>query len=166
MFIVSSNKYFLFDSRSILNYFSSNTSIAQYGLINFIEQQVQTSQLLGSGKEYRNWTLSLAQNLVSLHSSGFNTENIENRLRELCSFLLGNKFPKIQPNQTNSQNKLVGLNKHELLREVLSLLTTNLALQRLYIEFKEQLDSFVQNSTYLTVTNEPKPVPESVNLSS
>ena len=167
-------KIVVFSSRSLLNFFSSNTPTAQHGLISFIEQQIEASKLTASAKDYRYWLLTLAQNLVSLHSSGFNIENIEIRLRELCNFLLGQQFPRIRseasyisntstplpasrrsiggPATGLNLNKVLGISKHELLREVLSVMASNLSLQRLYIEFKEQLDSFspsTLNSTYL-----------------
>lgn len=134
--------------------------------------------MMDSSKDYRYWLITLAQNLVSLHSSGFNPENIEIRLRGLCNFLLGQEFPKFRSESlaasisstplpslrsrsaaglasvgASSSRKVLGINKHELLRDVLSVMASNLSLQRLYIEFKEQLDSFSQsltlNSTYL-----------------
>ena len=171
-------------SRSLVNFFSSNTPIAQHGLISFIEQQMETSKAMASAKDYRYWLLTLVQHLVSSHSSGFNTEHIEIRLRELCNFLLGQQFPRIRNEisshsisstplpalrrSTNSQasclasSKVLGISKHELLREVLSVLASNLSLQRLYIEFKEQLDSFSHstlNSTYLNSSKSQQPQP-------
>jgi len=169
-------------SRSLLNFFSSNTPVAQHGLISFIEQQIEVSKVLASAKDYRYWVLTLVQNLVSLHSSGFNVDNIEVRLRDLCNFLLGQQFPRTRSesistlatsstplhaskrsqcapsNGLNSSKVVPGLAKHDLLRDVLSVLASNLSLQRLYIEFKEQLDLFSPNnislnSTYLSSTS-------------
>ncbi|KAI2799566.1 hypothetical protein RDWZM_007578 [Blomia tropicalis] len=173
-------------SRSLMNYFSTNTHIAQHGLISFIEQQIEASKAVVSAKDYRFWVLSLVQNLVSMHSSGFNVKNIESRLRDLCNFLLGHQFPRMRndcstmattisstpipgsrrltigTSTTSNASKILGLSKHELLREILSVLASNLSLQRLYIEFKEQLDSFSPsvslNSTYLNMTRlKPQP---------
>lgn len=134
-------------------------------MISFIEQKIEASKILESANDYRYWILTLVQNFVSLHSSGFNVENIENRIREICIFLLGKQFPKQRSdfrtsssatstplisksllNINSNTNKILGLNKHELLKEILSVLSSNISLQRLYIEFKEQLDSFNHSS--------------------
>lgn len=151
-------------SRSLLNFFSSNTPLAQHGLISFIEQQIEVARMLASSKDYRYWTLTLAQNLVSLHSAGFNTDNIESRLRNLCQFLLGSRFPKFpRPSndspptsatsrQSSSNDKILGIDRHELLREVLSVLTSNLALQRLCLEFKDQLDMVTTGGSLSTIS--------------
>ena len=184
--------YLLFlRSRSLLNYFSVSAPNAQYGLVSFIEQQIESSKVLGLSKDYRYWVLNLVQHLVSMHSSGFGTDNIEARLRDLCHFLLGQQFPtsrKVEsvisastplPSRINSSSsgagsttsalvtgggKVVGLSKHELLREILSILASNLLLQRLYTEFKEQLDSFSPSvsftSTYFNSTRTKTPLDE------
>ena len=77
-------------------------------------------------------------------------ENIEVRLRDLCSSLLGRSFPKILTN--NSPLKSIDNDnvidseqfKHKLLNDLLNIIASQTSLQRLYLEFKEQLDSFDQ----------------------
>lgn len=84
---------------------------------------------MGSSKEYRFWLITLVQHLAQ--------ENCEGRLRELCQYLLG---PVFSSKKTKWEPVILGIDKREMLLEILTVMTSNLRLQRLYLEFKEQLD--------------------------
>lgn len=145
--------FFVF-SRSLLNFFSSNSSVSQQSILSFMEKQIEVAKQLGSREEYRFWTLNLVQHLVSIHSccDPIQSGIIENRLKAICTSLIGSRFPSriSQEHQILPHDKcassLPDLNRHELLREVLSILVSNLSLQRLYQEFKDILDSFSINN--------------------
>ena len=68
---------------------------------------------------------------------------MENKLRETCDNLLG---PVTQGRRSTSsgatawQDTTLGYKKRALLEEVLPLIASNLQLQRLYTEYKEQLE--------------------------
>ncbi|KAH9422787.1 hypothetical protein DERP_008050 [Dermatophagoides pteronyssinus] len=142
-----------FPSRSIMNFFSSNIPMAQQSAMSFMEKQIEIAKLIGSSDEYRYWILNFVKQLVTMHSNGggMHAANIENRLKELCKNLLGPPFSLQLLEQKNTQS-IVGVNKHNLLREILSILASNLGLQRLYLEFKDSLDS-VANSTKSMLKN-------------
>lgn len=141
----------------MINFFASNPQLTRQSVISFIEKQIEVSRLLGSANEYRFWILSLVQHLVSIHTAG--STNIENRLRTVCTNLLGNRFPlsksrRFSRSHSNSlKNDFENLDKHELLREVLSILTSNLGLQRLYSEFKDLLHSYNDDYDYNNINN-------------
>ena len=122
------------------NIFLSNSNLQKTGTLSFLDQQLTSSLILGSSKEYRQWLITLAQFLTE--------EGIEPRLRELCQFLLG---PPFSSSDSNWESTILGNEKHELLREVLAITTSNLKLQRIYTEFKQQLDliSSASSSSFL-----------------
>ena len=115
-------------TKSSSSVFSCNTSLQANATISFLDQQVTTSLMMGSVKEYKHWLLSLTQVLTD--------EGREDRLKELCSSLLG---PVFSSDDEWKESQVLGLNKRQLLQEVLLIMTSNLRLQRLYSEFKEQL---------------------------
>ncbi|KAH7956128.1 hypothetical protein HPB52_006143 [Rhipicephalus sanguineus] len=90
--------------------------------------QISASMALRSSTEYRFWTLTLARYLA--------TEGLETRLKDLCTQFLG----PIGGNSQSWEPTILGLDKRGLLQEVLPFLASNLRLQRLFTEFKEQLD--------------------------
>ena len=97
---------------------------------------------MGSAKEYKHWLLSLTQVLTD--------EGREDRLKELCSSFLG---PVFSSDDEWKDSQVLGLNKRQLLQEVLLIMTSNLRLQRLYSEFKEQL-SIIQDKVTVNGNNE------------
>ena len=84
---------------------------------------------MGSANEYHFWLMALAQHLSQ--------ENMETRLREICQYLIG---PLFKSAKSQWEPKILGNSKHDMLKEVLSIIASNLRLQRLYTEFKEQLE--------------------------
>jgi len=115
--------------KSTHNLFLTNSGLQQSGTLSFIDQQLASSFVIGSSKEYRYWLITLAQYLIE--------EGLESRLRELCQYLLG---PPFKSSSSKWENTILGNEKHKLLQEVLSITTSNLKLQRVYTEFKQQLD--------------------------
>lgn len=120
--------------RQIHNVFVANRSLQPKATLSYIDQQLASSIQLSSSKEYRYWLTILAKFLTN--------EGLEDRFRELCEFLLGPIFATT----SDWQSSVLGIDKRELLKEVLIISTGNLKLQRIYNEFKEQLDQVNQMS--------------------
>lgn len=108
--------------------FHAGPSLQQAGTLSFLDGQISASMALRSSTEYRFWTLTLARYLA--------TEGLETRLKDLCTQFLG----PIGGNSQSWEPTILGLDKRGLLQEVLPFLASNLRLQRLFTEFKEQLD--------------------------
>lgn len=115
--------------------FQSNPSLQKSCTLSFIDQQLASSFLLGSSKEYHHWLLNLARFLAE--------EGLESRLREICQYLLG---PPHRDSDSKWESSILGNEKHELLKEILAITINNLELQRFYTEFKQQLDHIVSSS--------------------
>ena len=128
------------------NTLTSNSPLLSKATISFIDQQLAASFVVGSKAEYKFWLLSLAQALTD--------EGREDRLRELSSFLLGPVFQAtriptsghfsgssqaIGSEEESWSPTILGHDKRSLLNEVLLIMTSNLRLQRLYTELKDQV---------------------------
>ena len=111
----------------------ANRNLQPKATLSYIDQQLSSSLQLSSSKEYRYWLTVLAQFLTN--------QGLEDRFRELCEFLLG---PVFASSSTNWQSTILGIDKRELLKEALLTSTGNIKLQRIYKEFKEQLDQIDQ----------------------
>jgi len=108
-----------------------------------LEQKVNRCETLESSIEYRRWLLAYVRFLVS--------ENLQERLREVCNDLIG---PPFQSSKSNSQSKrtngiwqphIMGMEKRLLLRdEVLPIVASNLSFQRIYSDYYEQLQNVIQ----------------------
>ena len=94
-----------------------------------LEHQLASALLLESGEEYKNWLEAYAQFLAD----DGRPESVE-RLREVCSELLGPPFPTAQWAPT-----LLGKRKHDLLKRVLRAMATNRTLQRVVAEFNDAM---------------------------
>lgn len=116
-------------NKSMHTLFVTNAHLQQSAVLSYIDQQLAASFVMGSTTEYHFWFMALAQHLSK--------ENMETRLREMCQYLIG---PVFKSSKSDWDSKIVGNDKHDMLREVLTILATNLRLQRIYSEFKEQLD--------------------------
>uniref|UniRef100_A0A3P9J0L2 Protein HIRA n=1 Tax=Oryzias latipes TaxID=8090 RepID=A0A3P9J0L2_ORYLA len=95
----------------------------------FLENQLASALMLQSAQEYRYWLLIYARFLVN--------EGSEFRLRELCKELLG---PVHKSAASSWEPTTLGLQKRELLREVLPVIGENLRFQRLFTEYQDQLE--------------------------
>lgn len=89
---------------------------------------------MGSVTEFRHWLHTYVQKLVQ-------DTNIL-KLEALCEELFGppSRLSNVPPKPTDSWNPtILGLNKRQLLRELLPLMSSNLDLQRLITKFREAL---------------------------
>lgn len=94
-----------------------------------LENGMLAAAELDDPEGYIHYVTALAKHLSSL--------NDENKLRELCSFLLG----PIHNPDSKWDSTIATLPKREVLQEVLSILSTNMALQRLVNEFRVALNN-------------------------
>ncbi|XP_022258852.1 protein HIRA-like, partial [Limulus polyphemus] len=117
-------------TRVARNIFNSNPVTRRAATLSHLDSQLAAALSMHSAKDYKFWFLTLVRYLTQ--------EGLEPRLRELCSELLG---PVVQTTRQSSwKSYTMGLSKRELLREILPVMGSNLKLQRLVTEFKEQLD--------------------------
>lgn len=99
----------------------------------FLEQQMSAALALESDKEYKYWLMAYVSFLTD-------REDCES-LRFLCQDLLG------VSHSYSSHNKVVtilGMSKHELLKEVLVIVAGSRSTQRLFTEFHDQLQQMSQ----------------------
>jgi len=115
--------------------FRSNPGRQQSSTAVHLENQLSSCVALGSGKEYYFWLTTYVR---YLSQAGF-----EARLREVCEELLGPPHrPVVTQDKSSSWNpSILGYQKRNLLRELLPHIGTNIRLQRLFTEFREQLDA-------------------------
>ncbi|XP_028396728.1 protein HIRA-like [Dendronephthya gigantea] len=113
-------------SRPVGRLFRSSSARPQTATISHLENQISSTLMLGSEKEYHFWFMTYVRYLVQ--------EGIDTRLRDVCSELLGPSF-----RSTTWEPYILGFQKRELLREILPIIGTNMRLQRMFTEYKEQL---------------------------
>jgi len=115
--------------------FRSNPGRQQSATAVHLENQLSSCVALGSGKEYYFWLTTYVR---YLSQAGF-----ESRLREVCEELLGPPHRSVGPQDKSSSwnPSILGYQKRNLLRELLPHIGTNIRLQRLFTEFREQLDA-------------------------
>lgn len=129
-------------ARTASSVFQSNSSVQANATISLLDQQLASAFVLGSASEYKFWLMSLAQALTDASR--------EDRLRELCTFLLGPIF-----SSRDSWNcQILGLDKRQLLSDVLIIMTSNMRLQRLYSEIKDQLNVIEQRGNESMMTEQ------------
>jgi len=96
--------------------------------VSSIEAKLSSSLFLGSSGEYRYWLGLLVKNLAK--------GGHETRLRTILDDLLG---PPDRKETANWKADILGTEKKTILAEVLPYVATNMALQRLYTEYKGQV---------------------------
>lgn len=94
----------------------------------FLEQQMSAALALESDKEYKYWLMAYVSYLTEREDS--------DRLRYLCQDLLGVSHGYSSNKKTPT---VLGMSKHELLKEVLVIVAGSRNTQRLFTEFHEQL---------------------------
>ncbi|XP_017765980.1 PREDICTED: protein HIRA homolog [Eufriesea mexicana] len=99
-------------------------------VVSYLEQQLLASKALGSTQEYIHWLMALVSFLLT-------QDGLEKRLRLILDELLG-------PSHTSASKSIwdpliLGIKKHKLLEDVLSVVGGHLRWQRLYLEYIEQL---------------------------
>ncbi|XP_075230856.1 histone cell cycle regulator-like protein [Lycorma delicatula] len=114
-------------SRSLVRNFEISPSCT----LSFLDQQLSVCKALHSGVEYRFWLLTSVRFMLQ--------QGYEDKLRMICQDLLGPSHSSAHIS-SNWQSDIMGLSKHELLRDVLKEIGTRVEAQRLYTEFKDQLD--------------------------
>ncbi len=95
------------------------------GSLSYLEAQVSRSYLMQSPLEYSHWSTTYVRYLVR--------EEQELRLREFCG-----QFTT--PSGQEGKGQVLGLTKHSLLRNFLSIIAGNARLQRLYAELRDSLE--------------------------
>ncbi|KAG0244912.1 HIR complex subunit [Actinomortierella wolfii] len=101
-----------------------------------LENQVAAAQILNSPVEYKQWLRCYAQKLAE---DGANA-----RVEELCKYLMG-------PSYSGGENSgwvptVLGMQKRELLRDILPILSSNRALQRVVKEYATALEALSPTS--------------------
>ncbi|RZF35957.1 hypothetical protein LSTR_LSTR005370 [Laodelphax striatellus] len=100
--------------------------------MSFLDQQLSACKAMKSGPEYRFWLLT---------SVGFFLQHgNEDKLRNICQDLLGPSHSTASLTK-KWDPKILDLSKHELLKDVLKEIGARVESQRLYTEFKDQLDA-------------------------
>lgn len=99
----------------------------------FLEQQMSAALALESDKEYKYWLLAYVSYLTDSEDCG--------RLRHLCQDLLGVSHGY---SSLKRVDKILGMPKHELLKEVLIIVAGSRSTQRLFTEFHDQLQEVSQ----------------------
>ncbi|NXD50666.1 HIRA protein, partial [Corvus moneduloides] len=115
--------------RQAARLFSMPHLVQQETTLAYLENQIAAALMLQSSHEYHHWLLIYARYLVN--------EGFEYRLRELCKDLLG---PVHYSAGSQWESTVMGLQKRELLKELLPVIGQNLRFQRLFTEYQEQLD--------------------------
>merc|ERR1719193_2346541 len=123
------------------NMFAANakgTPQAVTTTISHLESQVQSSLMLQSGAEYRQWLGTYVRYLAK--------ENVQSKIRETFDMLLGPIPSGINGSvrETHDWEPLVlGMSKRDLLSELLPVVGSHLAMQRVYAEYKEHLNHLI-----------------------
>lgn len=109
--------------------FAKNKRLQSDATLSFVDQQLSAARVLQSNSDFEYWINALGQCLID--------QGQENRFKDLCEYLLG---PPLQGPMSRWQSVELGVNKRALLKELLDRSTSNLRLQRVYLEFKQQLE--------------------------
>lgn len=99
----------------------------------FLEQQMSAALALESEEEYKYWMLTYVSFLTE-------TEDCQ-QLRYLCQDLLG---PSHGYSNHSTVGTVLGMSKHDLLKEVLVILAGSRKTQRLFTEFHDQLQEMAE----------------------
>lgn len=108
--------------------FKDDEGISELCSKSFLEQQMSAALALESDKEYKYWLMAYVSFLTEREDS--------NRLRCLCQELLGVSHGYSSHKKVET---ILGMSKHELLKEVLVIIAGSRSTQRLFTEFHDQL---------------------------
>lgn len=106
-------------------------------VLSYLEQQLLASKALGSAQEYVHWLMALVSFLLM-------QDGLEKRLRLILDDLLGPSHATASKSVWDPL--ILGIKKHKLLGDVLSVVGGHLRWQRLYLEYTEQLTA-LRNQT-------------------
>lgn len=119
--------------------FSAGQSLQQSSTLSHIESQLAACLLLKSAPEYKFWLQTYTR---YLSQEGLESEwrhIFESKLRDVCDDLLG---PVYKTKGKSSWDPLIlGMDKRNLLHEILPSIGSNLKLQRMFTEYHDQLES-------------------------
>ncbi|CAG0916956.1 unnamed protein product [Notodromas monacha] len=110
--------------------FRSTTEMQHLGTMSYLNSQMAAAKLLNSPRDFKECLVNFVRYCVQ--------NGLEIRLRQVFDDLLGPIFGRKSSAQW--QEEIVGLNKRQLLKEVLPLVSSNLALQRLHVEYTDLLN--------------------------
>ncbi|KAK9693300.1 HIR complex subunit, variant 2 [Basidiobolus ranarum] len=104
-----------------------------------LETFLESSKILKSPQEYRYWLVCYARRLAD--------ETEEAKIEELCQDLLGPSESAKTSEKNLWQSSILGISKHELLQDILPVLSSNRSLLKITSEYKRILASLEQTST-------------------
>ncbi|XP_044271848.1 protein HIRA homolog [Tribolium madens] len=104
--------------------------------LSFLENQITASSIINSSDEYRHWLIATVNYLLD--------KGPECRLRVILDELLGPTYSPSAAKKSKNSEGILGKPRHAFLQEVLEIIKTKLPWQRLYKEYKEQLDEILQ----------------------
>lgn len=113
--------------------------------ISFIEHQIQLCVTVNSPVELKHWYSMLGYQLAS-HGS-------EKKVRQVLDDLLGPIYSLQNDPEVRAHHKVLGIDKHELLREVLNNLRTSTNWQRIFMEYQDQLNEMESEKAKLNGIN-------------
>ncbi|KAM3961260.1 histone cell cycle regulator-like protein [Aphomia sociella] len=102
----------------------------------WLEAQVAASLHLRQARDHRHWLTALFTHLVSYGT--------EDQLRAILDDMLGPSHCTSTPKKW--QSTILGIKKHDILEEMLSILVRQLRWQRMYTEYSEQLNDIKQTN--------------------
>ncbi|KAI7832276.1 WD40-repeat-containing domain protein [Gamsiella multidivaricata] len=118
-------------------------SVQSVVTLTHLENQMAAAQVLGSPSEYKQWLRCYVQRLSD--------ESSVARVEELCKYLLG---PMYQGGEKSGwQPTILGFQKRELLKELLPVLSSNRALQRVVKEYLSGLEKVTKVSASASPTS-------------
>lgn len=112
--------------------------------ISFIEHQIKLCITVNSPVELKHWYTMLGYQLAS-HAS-------EKKVRQVLDELLGPVY-SLQDPEIRAHHKILNIDKHDLLREVLTNLRSTSNWQRIYMEYQDQLNEMELEKTKENGTN-------------
>lgn len=112
--------------------------------ISFIEHQIKLCITVNSPVELKHWYSMLGFQLAT-HAS-------EKKVRQVLDDLLGPIY-SLQDPEIRAKHKILTIDKHELLREVLTNLRSTTNWQRIYMEYQDQLNEMETSKKKQNGTN-------------
>jgi hypothetical protein len=100
--------------------------------ISFAEHQIQLCESVNSPVELKYWYQNLGYYLAS-HGN-------EKKVRQVLDDLLGPIYSLQNDVECRAKHKILNIDKHELLREVLTSFHSSTKWQRIYCEYSDQLN--------------------------
>lgn len=113
--------------------------------ISFIEHQIQLCESVNSPHELKHWYSLLGYQLAS-HGS-------EKKVRQVLDDLVGPIYSLQNDPAVRAKHKILTIDKHELLREVLNNLRSSTSWQRIYMEYQDQLNEMAAAKQQNGATN-------------